>query len=254
MALLVAGAAWAAGTLTAGGAAAAWLVGVLVLSATGWSGALVLGAFFVPSTLVGRLTRGRPSAGDAKGERRDPAQVLANGGAAALGALLEATAPGLGLWIVTCSLAAAAADTWATSIGTLSRSDPRLLGSGRAVPVGTSGAVSRLGTLGAVGGGLLVGVAGGLAGGGLPLLAVGTGIGFVGMLLDSLIGAVWQGRHLCPVCAVASERRIHRCGARTKWVGGLKWLDNDAVNALTTGFAAIAGGLAWCWFSSTLIR
>jgi uncharacterized protein (TIGR00297 family) len=247
--VLLAGAAWGARTLTSGGAAAAAVIAAAMLTAAGWEGALVLGTFFIPSTLVGRLGRGRPNASDAKGERRDAVQVSANGLAAAVGALLEPVAPGLGLWVFTCSLAAAAADTWATSSGVLSRSNPRHLISGRPVPPGTSGGVSVVGTVGAVAGGLSVSLAGFAVGGGSALLVTGTAIGFVGMLLDSLLGATVQRRCICPVCGTPSERRRHHCGSVTQGVGGWRWLDNDGVNALATGFAAVAGGFMWRWLS-----
>ena len=41
-----------AGALTSGGAIAAFLVGAVVFGAAGWPGALVLLAFFVPSSLL----------------------------------------------------------------------------------------------------------------------------------------------------------------------------------------------------------
>jgi len=106
-------------------------------------GGAVLAAFFVFSTAVGRLVPRRPGF-DTKGERRDQYQVVANGApppwrAAGL------HDPGLGLWVVTGSLAAAAADTWATSVGGMSRRGPRLLLLGRAVPPGTSGGMTAAG-------------------------------------------------------------------------------------------------------------
>ena len=61
---------------------------------------------------------------------------------AALAALLGLARPELALWLVTGSLAAAAADTWATSLGRRSRTAPRDLLGGRAVPPGTSGGVT----------------------------------------------------------------------------------------------------------------
>lgn len=243
--LLVAVVACRAGALTRDGAAAAVLVGTAVLFGTGWSGAAMLAAFFVSSTLLGRLALARGRIADPAGERRNARQVLANGGGAALGALIELWTPGLGLWIVCGALAAAAADTWATSIGAFSGTDPRHLLDGRRVPRGASGGLSLLGTLAALAGAATVAVSGGLAGGGVPLLLPGISIGFGGMLLDSLLGASLQGRFECPRCAVATERRLHRCGTPARQVGGWKWLDNDAVNALSTGLAGVAAAGAW---------
>lgn len=245
---LAAGAAYRAGALTRGGAAAAVLVGTAVLFGTGWSGAAMLAAFFVSSSLLGRLALARGRIADPTEERRNARQVLANGGAAAAGALIELASPGLGFWIVCGALSAAAADTWATSIGAFSGTDPRHLLDGRPVPRGTSGGVSLLGTLAALAGAATVAVSGGLAGGGVPLLAAGISIGFGGMLLDSLLGASLQGRFECPRCAVATERRLHRCGTPARRVGGWGWLDNDAVNALSTGLAGVAAaGAWWAW-------
>ncbi|MGH7560858.1 MAG: DUF92 domain-containing protein [Gemmatimonadales bacterium] len=241
--------AWTAGALTRSGALAATAVGAGILWGTGWAGGIVLLAFFLPSTAVGRLPGSRRVVADARGEVRDHIQVAANGGAALAGALAENLAPGLGLWIVTASLATAAADTWATSVGALSRTDPRNLLTGRRVPPGTSGGVTLAGTLGAVAGAAIVGVAGAAAGGGAALLATATGVGVAGMLLDSLLGASVQGRFECPRCREAGERRRHRCGAPAVRVGGWSWLDNDGVNVLATVAGAVAGWLGWSWLA-----
>ncbi len=246
----VALAAWLGGALTGGGAAAATLVGTAILGSTGWSGAAALAAFFLPSTVVGRLSLRRPVASDARGERRDAIQVLANGGAAAAGALGEYAAPGLGLWVVTAALAAAAADTWATSLGAWSPTEPRLLLSRRRVPRGTSGGVSPTGTGAAVVGALLVAGTAAIAGHAARLAFWGTLIGTAGMALDSALGATVQARFVCPACGATSERRRHHCGTPTRLAGGWRWLDNDGVNALATALAGLAGVLAWSWASS----
>ncbi len=236
--------AWRAETLTAGGAIAAAAVGTLVLVGTGWAGGAVLAAFFVSSSVVGRLAP-RPGRPDAKGERRDELQVAANGGPAALGALLGLHEPSLGLWLVTGSLAAAAADTWSTSLGALSRTPPRRLLVGPRVPAGTSGGMSVVGTLGAVAGAALVAAVGAVAGRATALAPLGTLVGFAGMAIDSLLGAAWQGRFHCPACDAASEWRIHGCGSRTHWKGGMAWLDNDGVNLAATSLAALLAVVAW---------
>lgn len=229
-------AAWRAGSLTAGGAAAGWVVGVMVLIGAGWAGGAVLAAFFVSGSIV------------SSGERRNERQVVANGGPAAAGALLGILDPGLGLWIVTGSLAGAAADTWATGIGTRSPTPPRLLGFGPRVVPGTSGGMTPLGSTGAAAGALVVAAVGALAGRTAALLPLGTLVGFAGMVADSALGAWWQGRFRCTACDEATERRVHRCGAPTEHAGGLRWLDNDAVNLGATLFAAVLAAAAWLYW------
>jgi uncharacterized protein (TIGR00297 family) len=242
----VAGIAWGAGTLTGAGAVAAWTVGVLVLHGSGWAGGAVLAAFFVSSNLVSRVSgRVLRSDLDPKGERRDVWQVYANGGPAALAALAASSNGGLASWLVTASLAAATADTWATSIGTRSRVPPRLLWSGRTVPAGTSGGVTLAGSLGALAGAAIVAATGALSTGRPFLFPVATLIGFAGMLADSLLGGVLQGRFHCPRCDQPSEWRVHRCGSATVRRAGLAWLNNDGVNFLATALAAGAGLAAW---------
>jgi uncharacterized membrane protein len=70
-------------------------------------------------------------------------------------------------------------------------------------------------------------------------------IGVGGMLLDSVLGATLQGRHFCDPCGTSSDWRVHRCGNLTRHIGGLAWIDNDAVNFASTGAAALAGALVW---------
>jgi uncharacterized protein (TIGR00297 family) len=244
----VAWTAWRAGTLTRSGAWAAWSVGALVLLGTGWEGGVVLAAFFVSSNLVSRVgPRGDHSALDPKSDRRDLWQVYANGGPAALGAITAPPDAHLGIWLVTASLAAAAADTWATSVGVRSRRAPRLVWSGRTVPPGTSGGVSWAGSAGAAAGALIVAGAGALAAGVPLLLPVGTLIGFAGMVGDSLIGGLLQGRFHCSQCNQASEWPVHRCGSSTVRRAGLGWLNNDGVNLIATALAACAAAAAWWW-------
>jgi uncharacterized protein (TIGR00297 family) len=244
----VAGLAWRAGTLTRSGALGAWVIGTLVLHGTGWSGGAVLAAFFISSNLVSRIGPRRQVVElDPKGDRRDIWQVFANGSIAAAAALVGRAEPELGLWLVTASLAAAAADTWATSLGTRSTVAPRLLGFGRSVPPGTNGGMTPLGSVAALAGALMVAATGAAVAARPRLLPLGILIGFIGMVVDSLLGATAQGRFRCPACQQSSERRVHRCGTATIAAGGLRWLGNDLVNFLATAVAAGAALAAWCW-------
>jgi uncharacterized protein (TIGR00297 family) len=239
--------AWLAGTLTRSGALAAWTIGTLVLYRTGWEGGSVLAAFFVSSNLVSRFSAREVSPNlDPKGNKRDLWQVYANGGPAALAAAASWD-PQLGLWLVTAGFAAAAADTWATSVGAHSSTAPRLLWSGQRVPPGTSGGVTLAGCGGAIAGALVVAATGALAAGDLLLLPVGTLIGFAGMVADSSLGGSVQGRFLCPRCDQPSEWPLHRCGTPTLRTAGLGWLNNDVVNFLATTFAVGVGWIVWRW-------
>jgi uncharacterized protein (TIGR00297 family) len=220
------------------------MIGSAVLAGTGWKGGGVLAAFFVSSSLVSRGTP-PPRGLDPKGERRDHRQVLANGSIAALGALLGFHDGTLALWLVTASLAAAAADTWATALGARSTALPRMILGGRTVPPGTSGGVTPLGSGGGAAGALLVAALGALGAGTPALLPVGALVGFGGMALDSVLGAAAQGRFRCPRCAETSEWPRHRCGAPTIHEGGLPWLDNDGVNLASTAAATLAAAAAW---------
>lgn len=221
-------------------------MGLLVLRGTGWRGGAVLAVFFVSSNLISRVLPPRPPINlDPKSDRRDHWQVGANGAAAAIGGAIGLFDTALGLWLVTCTLAAAAADTWATSTGAWSRVPPRLFWSNRLVPAGTNGGMTFTGTAGAAAGALIVAGTGAIAAGMPILLPVGTLIGFFGMVADSALGALLQGRFRCSSCNVLSEWRVHRCGAATTPESGIAWLNNDGVNILATAFAAGAGLVSW---------
>ncbi len=237
-AFLVAATAWRLRALTSDGAVAAAMVGAAMLASQGWGGAAVLLAFFVPTTLVSRLLPDATSRWEAKGNRRDAWQVLANGGVAALAAVVW-SGTALGLTVATAALAAAAADTWATTLGSTSRREPRSILTWRQVPAGTSGGVSWPGCLGGGLGSAVVAATGLLVSGDVRLAGTAWLAGVLGMLVDSALGASLQGRFACPACGRATERRRHSCGTMSVPTGGVSWLTNDGVNAMATATAAL---------------
>jgi uncharacterized protein (TIGR00297 family) len=234
------------GSLDASGAAMAVVVGTLC-AAAGWSWGALLVAFFVASSALSRLgaRRKEERSGSivAKGGARDARQVLANGGLFALAALLSMVAPWPG-WTVAGAgaLAAATSDTWATEIGTLAGGTPRSLTTGLAVPAGTSGGITLVGTLAALSGAAFVAALAWAFR--WPAAAAVLLGGLAGSTADSLLGATIQARRWCERCGAGTEREVHDCGSPTRPDGGVRWLDNDGVNLASALVGALAALLA----------
>jgi uncharacterized protein (TIGR00297 family) len=245
LATAIAALAWRLRLLTLDGAVAAAMIGTAaVLAGVAWVILLLL--FFVASNLLSRWRRAERERRTAdfiqKGTQRDAWQVIANGGVFGLAALAAALS-GTAAWaaVGAGAIAAAAADTWSTEVGTLSGQPPRLLLAGRRVPAGTSGGMTVIGTAAGLCGALLAAVVATSMDFGGRTIAIAAG-GLGGSLMDSLLGAAVQERRWCDACASPTEQRVHRCGARTRHHGGIARLDNDMVNLLST----MTGGLlAW---------
>lgn len=242
LSIFVALAARRARTLATSGVIAAAVVGTISLAA-GWSWGALLLSMFVSASALSRLGERQKTerVGSVleKGGERDAGQVFANGGVYAVAALGSLLAPSP-IWyaIGAGALAASAADTWATEVGTLAGGDPISIVSGRRVAPGTSGGISLLGTAVGVGGALFMGTAAALTSWPVPFAAVALG-GVAGALADSLLGATVQARRWCDLCAKSTERLVHSCGTPTSHAGGLVGFDNDAVNAVCSGVGAL---------------
>lgn len=243
LAAAIALAAWRVHALSRSGAFAAWIVGACVFASGGWAYAAVLFAFFISSTLLSRVGRARKRAlvDIGKHGARDAWQVAANGGGAALCAVLAAATHAAPIAAAFAgAFAAATADTWGTEIGTLAKGRPRSILTLRPLAAGLSGGITPAGTAAEAVGALGIGlVAWGL--GVAPWWAVAAG-GMAGALADSILGAFAQDLRYCDACARACETDPHVCGARTRTVRGAVWMTNDAVNACATAIGAVAAG------------
>jgi uncharacterized protein (TIGR00297 family) len=229
-------------TLTTDGAIAASLIGVIAVVA-GWRWVVLLIVFFVAATRVTvfrsaeKLHRARDVL--ARPGDRAAIQVIANGGVFALAGLWFAWTGAVDARAVAAgALAAASADSWATELGLLSRSTPRLITSGRRVPAGTSGGITLAGTAAGVLGAMVVAVTSLIIGWPAEVALAATLGGTSGMLADSLLGATVQERRWCSTCGRRSERTLHSCGNRTKRIGGIAGFNNDPVNFVTTAVGA----------------
>jgi uncharacterized protein (TIGR00297 family) len=247
VALAVAIVARRAGSLTTGGAAAAVALGTIAAGA-GWGWAVVLVAYFVVASLLTRYRHNtkRELMQDQvqKPGARDAVQVLANGGLFGAAALFYwMTGNSLWMAIGAGALATSSADTWATEIGSLARSEARSIIGFYPVPTGTSGGVTLQGMVAAVGGAAFVALLVWLVRWPMPAVVAAASGGFFGAVLDSVMGASVQARRHCRKCNMMTEQKEHRCGMPTDVVGGVHWIDNDDVNALATLYGAMFGAV-----------
>jgi len=155
--------AWLAGALSRSGALAAAISGGLIFGLGGLPWAVLLLTFFISSSLLSRLFINRKaglSEKFSKGSQRDWGQVFANGGFGTILALVYVTAPQLEWpWLAFAgAMAAVNADTWATELGVLNPTPPRLITNWKVVERGASGGVSVLGSLAAGAGAGLIAV------------------------------------------------------------------------------------------------
>lgn len=245
LAAMVAAAAARGGMLSPAGAVAAAVTGAAAITA-GWDWAIILIVFFGLTSALSlhgaerkrRLTRGVLE----KGARRDAIQVLSNGGVfAAAGILWLGTSETLFLAAGAGAIAAAAADSWATETGIALGGEPRSIISGRPMARGASGGVTLAGFAGAAAGAAVV--AGTMLLVDWPPAVAGAAFlaGMLGMLVDSLLGAVLQAQRFCADCRSETEQPVHHCGRPTQLIRGVRWMNNDMVNLLATlSGAAIA--------------
>lgn len=138
------------------------------------------------------------------------------------------------------------ADTAATEIGLLVNAKPRLITKlNKVVPPGTSGGVTIYGFIGSfitcisiifisIPGANIVGFSIN------KLAAIALVAGFLGSIVDSILGATIQGIYRCPRCGLLTEKRVH-CKNKTVKIKGLEFFDNNLVNFISSFIGGLTG-------------
>ena len=180
-------------SLDRSGTVAAIVLGTTIFVCGGWYFLAVLLTFFISSSLLSRLHKGKEDS------LRTYKQVLANGSVAMVLSILYAIfQEEIFVLLYTISFAVSTADTWSSEIGTLSKRPPIHLLTQMPMKTGISGAVSYLGLLAGTLGALLIGLLSLFV---LPesipwynyLIPV-TVFGYMGTILDSFLGTI-QGKY-----------------------------------------------------------
>ncbi|MFN8139226.1 MAG: DUF92 domain-containing protein [Fimbriimonadales bacterium] len=221
--------------LTIGGAIAAACVGYAAWSYGGFALALCLVTFFACSSALTFL--GKPRGDTRPSSARNAVQVLCNGGAATAFCIFGLVSHDSRCWFAAAACYACAnSDTWATEIGRMSNGRVVRATNFARTSIGASGGVSLRGTFAAACGSLLIALvamaAHRMTTQSAALIAI---IGFVGCLLDSVLGDLFQP-HFRNGEQVFDDEQV---GSNRSY--GLSLLNNHAVNLLSTTAAGVLG-------------
>jgi uncharacterized protein (TIGR00297 family) len=236
--------------LSISGTFAATILGTAVFYFGGVYLSAIMIGFFASSSILTKFKKYRKTITydiHEKSGGRDYAQVLANGGVGLIfAALWFATNRPVYLIAFTVSFAAANADTWASELGILSNAKPISILNFKKVEKGVSGAISILGTISALlGAGFIAAIffIGYVLKFGFSLQALVFSIivvvlGFMGCIIDSLLGAALQAKYRCETCGKITEKKVHH-ERSTKLISGYKYINNDTVNFISILSAAL---------------
>ena len=239
-------------SLTLGGVLAAVAVDLCISVPLGNFGFTTLMTFFVGSVAVDKFKKWYKSRKnkaeidrEKRGDCRDVVQVLANGLVASLSAVLYFCL-GHRVFVIAfvASLAEAFADTVASGVGIVARRVYDIFRFERCEQ-GISGGMSLPGTLAS----LLASAAVSLvayAFGAISILEllIITAAAFLGAIFDSFLGSLLQVKYKCTVCSEIVEKEEH-CGAKTAHYRGVKIINNDVVNLLSTAASALAAAIVF---------
>ena len=150
------------------------------------------------------------------------------------------------LWtLYVAHYACANGDTWASELGVLSRSNPRMITTLclKEVPRGTNGGVSLEGTVASGLGGALIGLTFYICSIAMdfslgtrqyPMIVAGLCSGLIGSLVDSLLGALLQATYFDvgskQIVRVEDFQSLKRVKGSIKRIQGVDILSNEAVN------------------------
>ncbi|HCK66021.1 MAG TPA: DUF92 domain-containing protein [Anaerolineae bacterium] len=237
LAIIISFLAYKAHSLNKSGAIGAFIVGTIIFGIGGWKWAILLLTFFITSSALSRVFKKKKQNLDekfSKGHQRDAGQVFGNGGIATFFAGLNLFYPNEPvIWLCfSASLAAVNADTWATELGVLNKTPPRMITNlNKIVEKGTSGGISLTGTLASLAGSALIALLASLLTSNWSIFLIITLAGLMASLFDSLLGSTVQAMYFCPKENKETEKYpLHTCGTQTIHLRGWKWLNNDLVN------------------------
>jgi len=236
-------------SLTVDGSIGATFLGTIIHATSGLFGMAMLLLFFLSSSFLSHFKKNLKEKVARQFEKtgcRDIFQVLANGGIALIYSILFHTTKNPSFLILMgIAFAAANADSWATELGILNRKNPISLRTFKRVKKGTSGAISLLGTTASLMGAMFIAFFAAFAFnyGDFNLsyfqcFIVVTLGGFLGSIIDSILGATVQGVYYSDELEGETEKSTYN-GKPNLLVRGFKFINNDVVNFLSIGISSL---------------
>ena len=223
-----------------GSLAALWIAAILWMSG-GWKALSAPVFLLVVGSVTGKLIRPNHAS-----EKRTAQQVFSNGLiGVVLYMLYGITGQFHWLLLAWSSFAISVCDTISSEVGVAVGGRTYNALTLRRMPPGLSGGISLAGTAGGLAALLLLVL---FLGGILPVSPIQLlwvlGTGFIGMLVDSILGSKWQA--LWRQGEAWSE--VSSDSPQEVLVKGLPWLDNHWVNFLSNGITMTCSYLAYAWF------
>jgi uncharacterized protein (TIGR00297 family) len=223
-----------------GSLAALWIAAILWMSG-GWKALSAPVFLLVVGSVTGKLIRPNHAS-----EKRTAQQVFSNG---LIGVVLYMLYGMTGqfhwLLLAWSSFAISVCDTISSEVGVAVGGRTYNAVTLRSMQPGLSGGISLAGTAGGLAALLLLVL---FMGGILPVSPIQLlwvlGTGFIGMLVDSILGSKWQA--LWRQGEAWSE--VSSDSPQEVLVKGLPWLDNHWVNFLSNGITMTCSYLAYAWF------
>ena len=223
-----------------GSLAALWIAAILWMSG-GWKALSAPVFLLVVGSVTGKLIRPNHAS-----EKRTAQQVFSNGLiGVVLYMLYGITGEFHWLLLAWSSFAISVCDTISSEVGVAVGGRTYNALTLRKMAPGLSGGISLAGTAGGLAALLLLVL---FLGGILPVSPIQLlwvlGTGFIGMLVDSILGSKWQA--LWRQGEAWSE--VSSDSPQEVLVKGLPWLDNHWVNFLSNGITMTCSYLAYAWF------
>jgi uncharacterized protein (TIGR00297 family) len=223
-----------------GSLAALWIAAILWMSG-GWKALSAPVFLLVVGSVTGKLIRPNHAS-----EKRTAQQVFSNGLiGVVLYMLYGITGEFHWLLLAWSSFAVSVCDTISSEVGVAVGGRTYNALTLRKMAPGLSGGISLAGTAGGLAALLLLVL---FLGGILPVSPIQLlwvlGTGFIGMLVDSILGSKWQA--LWRQGEAWSE--VSSDSPQEVLVKGLPWLDNHWVNFLSNGITMTCSYLAYAWF------